>query len=255
MTDEATKETSLTDPAAAVITQPDNSAQDRVLAKLRDMDATIQAQAAQIEELRKPKAEPVNAEAEKQKFWVDPLPLLRKELQEAVAPLVEFRDQFRADSLYDKIKNEFKNTPKFKEFLAAPGVEQYVDQIMASNKSITDEKAIRNAFQSAVLGIRGAMEMGLVDKPATIAPVATEQTKEQTKVETMIPPHLRPSSAPRPSGEAKNKELRPLTELEERLRRENKLTHAEFVELADETPPQDVIKWKPESQRTKEGAK
>lgn len=253
MTDEKKEDpASLTETGTgAQITAPTKT-DDAVLNKLRELDDRNRTLTAEIEELKKPKTPEVPVSEQNKAFWNDPVTVLRKEMADTVKPLIEFREEFRATSLLDKVKAEYKNAPQYKEFMAQPGVEAYVDQLMSKNTGIKDEREIGNAMQAAILSVKGAMELGLIPKPAgenRADPNANKKPEEKVEQPNVIPPHLRPSSAPKPSGDTGGKKLRDLTETEERMRRENKLSHAEFIELTDEVSPAGVVGWKPESQR------
>lgn len=242
------------DPPNNVVVDSAAALRDQaILTKLREQDELIRAQQAQLDDLKKKPDVPIDAQ--NKEFWNNPLPILRKELQETVAPLIEFRKQFQANSDYESIKNEAKDDPKLKDFLAQPGVERQIDQLMAKNPSPT-----REAFGATVMGLKGAMELGFVAKPV----VPSDPNKPPVppivpQVDMTLPPHMRPSAAPLPSAADQKPKLRELNENERRLARENKLTEAEYIELTDNVKPLEVITWASEAEKAakkqKEGAK
>lgn len=252
-----------------VIVDPKAQQDERILSKLREMDDRIKAQDAELVELRKPKEPDIPITDQNKNFWNDPITVLRKELADTVKPLVEFRDEVQANTVYDKVKNSFKTDSRYKEFLAIPEVEGYVDQIMAKNRGVKDETVLGNAYQAAVLSVRGAMELGALDKPKSMINSADPNKPklelvdpnkdESNKRNDMLPPHLRPSSAPPAGNKSESAKLREMSEDERRLARENKLSDAEYIELTDNVRPADVIKWRSEAlkaaDKTKEGGK
>lgn len=225
-----------------------------IIEKLREIDERqreTDRKLREAEEAANKSKEPPLDEKNKQ-FWANPTQELEKLFKKTVEPLIEFRDEFKANTDYDKVKAEFKSNPKFKEFLALPGIEAQVDSLMAKNPPT------RDAFLGSLLGLRGGIELGVIPKPEgydTKAAVDTKKVEDDTKgkgkVDTTIPPHLRPSSAPAPRGATDDKQLRDLTENEERQRIENKLTKREYIELTDEVAPHEVVGWSTEAERNK----
>src|SRR5258706_16368735 len=108
----------MTAPVAPVIlTEPvkppetgvviDNAAALRdqaILTKLREQDELIKQQQARLDELAKKPEVPIGDQ--NKEFWNNPVEVLNKALKETVAPLIEFRDQFRAGEAYEGIKRE-----------------------------------------------------------------------------------------------------------------------------------------------------
>jgi len=228
-----------------------------IIEKLRELDTRTQEAERKLKEAAD-KAPEKTVDEKTKLFFNDPVTTIQEMLNKTVKPLIEFRDEFKAGTEYDRVKNEFKNDPRFKDFLAKPGIEVQVDKLMEKNQPT------RNDFLGVLLGLRGGIEMGLVPKPEGYdgkkedgdnkedkKPSGTEGDNKETKVRTEIPPHLRPSSSPAPKGDDKEKPLRELNESEERLRIENKLTKREFIELTDEVGPADVVGWQTEAERNK----
>lgn len=229
-----------------------------IIEKLRELDTRTQEAERKLRESAEKVSEKTLDEKTKT-FFNDPTGVIQEMLNKTVKPLIEFRDEFKAGSEYDKVKAEFKNDPRFKEFISKPGIEVQVDKMMEKNPPT------RDSMLGVLLGLRGGIEMGLVPKPEGYDKKEEKkiegdkedkgekpagETKE-TKVRTDIPPHLRPSSGPTPKGDKEEAPLRDLSESEERLRIENKLSKREFIELTDEVGPADVVNWKTESERAK----
>lgn len=224
-----------------------------IIEKLREIDERTRENERKLKENAE-KVPELSADEKTKKFYADPLGNIQELLNKTVAPLIEFRDEFKAGTAYDRVKAEFKNDPRFKDFLGKPGIESQVDKMMEKNEPT------RDSYLGVLLGLRGGIELGLVPKPEGYD--KKEESKEgkgednkpvgsdkDGKVRTDIPPHLRPSSSPQPKGDDKEKPLRDLSESEERLRLENKLSKRDFIELTDEVGPADVVSWKSESER------
>jgi len=240
-------------PSGVIVTSPDPNAaarqQEAILAKLRDQDELIRQQNARIEELSRKPELPV-ADQNKE-FWADPMTVLRRELKETVKPLIEFRDEFKATSQYDRLKADAKSDPRFSAFLAQPGVENQIDQLMSKNPNPTAE-----ALSGTIMGLRGAVEFGLVPGLTLKKEEPSKDPNNPPRVDTnVLPPHMRPSSAPSSRGDGDKPKLRDLSENERRLAREQRLSDAAYIELTDEVKPIDVVSYKTPEERTKEKSK
>lgn len=242
------------DSETKVTTNVQNAA---IIEKLREIDERQRETDRKIREAEEAatKSKELPLDEKNKLFWANPAQELEKLIKKTVEPLIEFRDEFKANSDYDRVKAEFKNNPKFKDFLALPGIEAQVDSLMAKNPPT------RDAFLGSVLGLRGGIELGVIPKPDGYDAKVTGDIKKvegdnkdkgKDNVNTTIPPHLRPSSAPAPRGATDEKPLRDLTENEERQRIENKLTKREYIELTDEVAPHEVVSWKTEAERSKQ---
>jgi hypothetical protein len=244
-------------PSGVTVTAPDPQAvarqQELILNRLREQDEEIKRLRAQADAPPKTPEPPV-AEQNKE-FWADPMTVLRRELKETVKPLIEFRDEFKATSQYDRLKADAKNDPRFKDFLAMPGVENQIDQLMSKNPAPTAE-----ALNGTIMGLRGAVEFGLVpglvvtkkeEKPNNADPKQPPPMVDNN----VLPPHMRPSAAPAPRGDGEKTKTRELSENERRLARERGLSEAAYIELTDEVKPIDVVSYKTPEERAKAGAK
>lgn len=226
-----------------------------IIEKLREIDERQRETERKVTEAANKVPEKTVDEKTKT-FFNDPVTTIQSMLDKTVQPLIEFRNEFKAGSSYDKIKNEFKNDARFKEFLARPGIEAHVDKMMEKNEPTSQ------AMLGVLLGLRGGIEMGLVPKPDGYEKKEdnkeekkVESETKETKVRSDLPPHLRPSSAPGPRGEQETEKLRDLSESEERLRIENKLSKRDFIELTDEVGPAEVVNWRSEAERNKKEEK
>ncbi len=196
----------------------------------------------QAEELRRLREEvtrrnappPPTSDEQKQRFFNNPMDVLREEIQAGIAPILEITKGFKAQTEYDVIKNKFKNDPRYAEIF--PSIESYVDQIMAKS-----EKTETN-MRTAVLVAAGALQTGEIPRqssnnPAPKVPVNTNtNTNQNTQV---TPAHLRSTPPAPPVPDNKPKIV--MTELERRLAREQRMTDEEYVRFRDMRPG-DVVK-------------
>lgn len=248
-----------TETGGVTVTTP-NERENLVLQKLQEMDRTQRALQQELdntkEQLNK-KPEPTVDDKNKQ-FYADPTKAIQEMLEKTVKPLIEFRDEVRSGTEYDRVKSEFKDNPKFKDFLALPGVESQIDKLMGNSPTKN-----RDAYLATILGLRGAIASGVIDapsgynelgkKPDTTNNDSGDKPKDDNKdvkVNTQIPPHLRPSSAPTPSNAEKPK-TRDLTENEERLRKENKMSKEDYIEFTDNVRPDEVVNYVDQAKREK----
>jgi hypothetical protein len=183
--------------------------------KQAETDAKIKA----LEDRTKPA--PVDPKSLAKSFYDDPVGLIRAELKEQTKPLIEFKETFEKQREYEKVKAQFKNDPKFKDFLAQPGVEGTLDQLM---ESLPPTQA---AIYTTLVGLRGAQEFGDFGTKPT-APAAPPRDGNLT------PPHLRPTPAPGPEPEKKGTDLRELDENEQRLCREWGMSKEEYLAFINE---------------------
>lgn len=163
-------------------------------------------------------------------FWQDPMTVIRRELGEQIKPIMDIASGIQKKDEYTVVKERFKADPRFKDFMAQPGMEATVDKLMSNNPP-TDA-----AMYSVILGIRGAQEFGEFPKPTPAPapkpgdpPVAPGKPAYDT-----IPPHLRPSPPPGPEPDKTKESHRDLDENERRLCREWGMTEEEYLQWIDE---------------------
>src|SRR5205807_199188 len=120
-------------PPATTITAGQPSAREQLLLEeIRRIGKRTDDLARELADAKKP---PEPSPQDKAKaFYDNPSEVIEAALKKTVQPLIEFRDEFKAQSAYEKLKAEFKGNPTYKLFLEQPGVESAVDQLMASNK-------------------------------------------------------------------------------------------------------------------------
>ena len=221
-------------------------------ANLRDQNATIQAMAERGDRAAAPPAPPAprDVQTERTEFYNDPLEatrrVIRDELKETVAPLLDFVQGLKGQGAKDKFISAVKQDARFSGMWDA-AVERAVEETLARVPADQiNEQVVRSAAVQAIgLKAMGALE-GAEAPPAPPAPPAPSGERRVT-----TPPHMRPSAPPAPTGRnGEAPKRRPLTENEERLRRENKQTVEDFW-FWMELPANEVTTAVPPSQRGK----
>lgn len=250
-----------TDPSKAVIDDPSKPAttitsgqpsarEQLLLEEIRRIGKRTDDLSKALEEAKKP-PEPSLQDRTKE-FYDNPTKVIEAALEKTVRPLIEFRDEFKAQSAYEKLKTEFKGNPTYKAFLEQPGVENAVDQLMASNKPTPE------AMRAVILGVKGGIDLGVIDLGQGQPPTGTRPPEGNQppatgapKVPDNLPPHLRPSAPPNPADDrardpkaSKYKSLAEnANENQRRLARENGLSLEEYFEMND-VDPLDVVSSK-----------
>jgi hypothetical protein len=223
---------------------------------IRDQDARLRDLEKDRDEFRKIVSTPKPAEvaadaaAKNKSFYERPYEatqeLVRAEVQAAVAPLVDLVRGNANRSDYDRIKDSFRVDPRFKPVFDA-GLEPHIDR-MIQNHAAAGQPVTKEIVLVAISGVKGAADLGLLGdfggnsgqpSMAGVPPAPNSSPSGPTMV---TPPHLRPSAPPAPGGSGDDKpKLRDLTENEERLRRENRMTKEEFLAGMD-MAAMDVVK-------------
>lgn len=194
---------------------------------IREKEARIKQLEAQQQQKQEPELTP---DAQKNRFFNEPMTVLREEIQKTIAPLVQFTQTFQNQQVYDKIKNRFRVDPRFKDIF--PSVESTVDHIM-SQSEVTEQNV-----NAAVLSAIGMYTTGLIpttNQQTSSRSAAPQNPQSQQKRDVVTPPHLRPAAPASPSGE-KKKEGRELTENERRLARASKMTDEQYLNFIDVDP-------------------
>lgn len=193
----------------------------------------------QLAEVQRNNATPKTPEVpmDNNTFWQDSAGniarIVDEKLQAAIKPLTDFVAETRGNSRYEQIKNSLRANPGFKDKMEA--IEPYLDEVMKTTE-ITEANV-----NTAALSIVGAMATGQLKTPEIRrpngAPPPTPANPSTTKNDApMMPAHLRPSG-PSVTPAAVKKERRDLTELEERIRREQKMTKDEYLDELEDSKP------------------
>lgn len=182
-------------------------------------------------------------EEEKQAYYQDPVTATRNIVNEAlertIAPLTDFVKEFRGQGATQRLVEKFKVDPRFSGMWDSQ-IEDAVTNFLAT---LQPEHINDATVQSAVIQAIGLRAAGLL--PGTTAPTPTPTPKTPSNgnppVTPVTPPHMRPSAPPGPNDRPAAPKLRALTENEERIRRENKQTHEEYLRWLD-VPATEVTK-------------
>lgn len=175
-------------------------------------------------------------------FWNKPLPhiaqIIREETRKAVQPLYDFKEQIENETRYERLKTKFRNDVRYREIF--PKIEGVVDQMVLNSGAEVNDALLNATILSAIGALHTGqlpgieLDVGTGRQPANRngePPPRTGESREATRVIT--PPHLRPNAAPQITGGDAKPKLRDLTELEDRLRRENNQTKEEFLQWLD----------------------
>ena len=150
--------------------------------------------------------------------WADPARapnvmagIIQQETQKAIAPLLEFRNQFNRANQYGQIKNQVKNmNPTISKFWAQ--IEPILDQTFSSGNVDVNPNIV--AYQAqAIIGSLAMQNPGMFSAQAQGVPM------------------ISPSGAPAPSTLPNTPKLRDLDENEETLRKARGLTQEQFLQL------------------------
>lgn len=223
-------------PPTPPVDSPSISTDGRALyqAVLLDKNKEIERLQRELENSKK-QPEKVLTQQEESAFFEKPLTntkeLIKSELQQQLAPMYDFINNFQQTSRYDTIKRGIKAQNPAIAGLLTPDIEPYVDQAM-SGIAPTEQNLI-----GVILQVKGAQAAGLL----TTAPQTTQTTVNNPITTTVtqpptqqapnltVPAHLRPSAPPAPKLDTSdNQPKRPLSENERRLMREWGMTEEEY---------------------------
>ena len=170
-------------------------------------------------------------------FWQDSAKnierIVEKALDARIKPLTDFVAETRGTTRYEKIKESLRMNPGFKDKMDT--IEPYLDEVMRTTE-VTEANV-----NTAALSLIGAMATGQLKpteiKRATGAPPPNPPNPSNTKNDApMMPAHLRPSG-PSATPVQQKQARRDLTELEERIRREQKMTKDEYLDELENQGP------------------
>jgi hypothetical protein len=187
-------------------------------------------------------------------FYRDPEKVIREVMRETVAPLNEFKSNFEAESAYTQLKRQYKADARYAPYFKRPGFEDMIDTVIreATKKNV----GVTSQFvESAITHTVGQMATGTIVFPDPIAdqsvnnqvPKFDAQTGKPltglTEHNQMIPPYLQPSSPPSPGPSQHAPQRRDLTENEDRIRREQRMSLEDWWKWQD-MDSKDVISSK-----------
>ncbi len=161
--------------------------------------------------------------------------IIQEELGKTINPLVQALQGFRFEgSPFDQLLNQFRGDARFSAALADPQVTAAVSAAMRQ------VELTPNNMQAAIVHVMGLKAMNLLNTvaPPPAAPAAPPQNNNR---DTVLPPHMRPTAPPSPVAPRNNNDqTRPLTEAEQRLKREQGFkTDKEFLDWM-EMPAREV---------------
>ncbi len=197
-------------------------------ARQRDTDNKLTQLTQVVEKLVTDKnaPPPTTPEEDAKDFYRDPKKVIREVMQETVAPLNAFKDEFQGDSAYSRLKTQYKADPRFAAYFQRQGFEGMIDQVI--NQSMRNGVTISDEFVVSVLThTAGQIAVGTVQMPDPIADANLTPTPTPGVPlvdERLIPPYLQPSSPPAVHRGAEPKRHRELTENEDRVRRERNMS-------------------------------
>lgn len=210
--------------------------------QIKIFEDLTRSQNARITELEQAMAanKPVAPPEEKispEQFFADPYShvanVVEKKMRDTVAPLIEYVAQLKGSTKIDQFVNQFKSDSRFSSQWD-DGLERYVREQAAT---VNPNQLNENTFGLVVLTGLGMKAAGLLPGSTNRQSVPANNPPANPSMPTnreIIPPYLAPSNMPASSdGNRGEKKLRPLTEHEERLRRERRQTHEEFLSWLD----------------------
>ena len=227
----------LIEAQAAVIRESTQSTQ-RLQQELRELK----------EQFSRPPAAPAPTAAERDKeFWNNPsaaldkrdqslIETLKREMRETVEPLVVNTREVKVTSAVEREKARLRKEygdDAFKKM--EPIVDQFFDKATAAGIEVSPELAeIAGTSSYGVLARSGGLAPAAPAAPASSSPPPAGDRKVDS------PPYMPPSAPVIPGHESEKPGRRTLTENEERLRRERKMTVDEYLDWIDVKPEQVV---------------
>jgi hypothetical protein len=192
-------------------------------ARLGNEAASIQSRRnqeleAELEAL-KGKAKDDTPAISKDDFYADPVNAVKRLMEEAVAPLKEAAQGLAYGSAYEKLKNKYRNNPKFKSVFEK--AEHLIDDAMG--KVAPTEQNL----QFTLYSIRGAAAFG---------DLGNDINFDEKPIAPVIPPvsgAIPPSASPRPEPQVPK--MRQLTESEKRLAKSRNLSDEAYLAIVDGT--------------------
>ena len=172
------------------------------------------------------------------KLWETPHQSIQKivdeSLQRTIAPLLEQVKEGPVSTKLDKIKSRLRDeNPAYAEVLDKAGV--HIDTVINASGQEPSYETVR----MAIIGVRGAAAMGMLDGVDFGTAVSKEPNPDLTKQDDndmTIPPHLRPSAPKAPRKKEANKiTMDDLTENERRLCREQNMTASDYIAMRNAT--------------------
>jgi hypothetical protein len=178
--------------------------------------------------------------ADREQFFSDPVGMIDsrvgdivgRQLEKALAPILQVTQRFSVNSEYEGIKNRLKLDPRFKTALSDPEIEAAVDQVVAGANGPVTEQGV----QTAILSAAGAKQLGFLGT----RPNNNNNNNNVNNNQNNTPPHMRPSNAPTTEPPKKGKNRPPLDENQRTIMRINGFTTEEEYWQWMEMPANEV---------------
>jgi hypothetical protein len=195
-----------------------------LLDALRSTNAQIEAKNQELAESRKPSAQPRNVEADRDKFFADPvgtnLELIERVMDQRMAPFKSYIERAQVNDQVESMINKTKSNPQ----VAAKwddSIENYVRSNIANLNPFTEA-----SFNSLVATALGLHYIGALPGQSASTPSRPSNNRDDGRIMPPNIPPTRTSPIPTPSNATAS---RTLTEEEKRLAREMKMTEADYL--------------------------
>lgn len=173
--------------------------------------------------------------------------IVGEEIDRRLQPFASWMQQQQTQSMYTTLKEQFRRHPTFSAFFNIPQAETLLDQ---QALQMLPANVNTQSIAGLISQIYGYMQLNNMvpqvpvvtnNPPQQFTPtIQNPPIQQPTSNMNTIPPHLRPSAPPMPSNGGQNltpkgNQMRPLTELERRLARENHLDDAGYIDWLNES--------------------
>ena len=219
---------------------------DQLRTELASLQQSIVREQAQRivelqQELANKNATPSAPADDAARFLEAPRQMIREELQQVVAPLIEFMGGIKKTSAYDNLKAEAKRHATFGPLLTE--VEATVDRLMANSEPTPQnlQTAVFSALGMARAGLLPGAPTAPVTQPTT--PPVTQQPREPVTTPPYIPPS--PPAPPRSGGspaDTMKAKIAALTETEREVIRRWGCTPEQYITNRD--ADENATNWK-----------
>lgn len=174
------------------------------------------------EKNKKPEQTPEEAAKD---FYRDPKKVIREVMEETVRPLNDFKNTIETDNAYNRLKARYKNDARYASYFRREGFESAIDAII-SQSSRSGTQITEQFVESALNHTVGQIAVGSVHMPDPIADANRQPPAPGDPLvdNRQIPPYLAPSSPPSRQAPREGPKRRPLSENEDRIRREGNMS-------------------------------
>lgn len=218
------------------------AAQEAVLREqaqqIRQLSEVTNRTAQAVERIQNP---PPTAEEVNQRYWKDPVGVMREEMAKMIDPLRNALGETRATTELDRLKADVRKEYGDEAFShMESSIDQLIGQAVRAGNPVTQELVGFTAL-AAYGNYARAKETGRLPAAAPAQPAAPTNGQPSAGAPVVTPPYLAPSAAPQPRADNGKQELRQLSENERRLARERGMTDEQFLNWLT-VKPEDVVK-------------